>query len=359
METEVEQVEAKHIFIDIVNYTHNRSIEAQSDIIKKLNDIVKEAVKKEEINEKQKIYIPTGDGMCISLINILKPFDIHIKLALSILEKLDYYNHGIEDEKRKFKIRIGINENIDNLIIDINGRENISGKGINFASRIEGLCDESQILVGDTVFDKLNQREAYMNSFKTYTTHVKHNIPLNVHQFINTNLNYLNNTIPKEFEIKEIKEIKETEEELTEFELCYLSICHIYSNFIEDYYKKSSHSTRKESLHILMYYLTEDIIELRNNKKVSPSLRQKIKYNHNSLESFLLYLDDVHFWLLIDLSDFFIDKLQNISEYFDMHLNEYLFIHQNKKEKVKEIIFELEEKGYNLNPIKIYENLNI
>jgi hypothetical protein len=67
---EIETVEAKHIFIDIVNYTFNRSVEAQTDLIKYLNEIVLKSIEEEKIDNKQVIFIPTGDGMCITIINI-------------------------------------------------------------------------------------------------------------------------------------------------------------------------------------------------------------------------------------------------------------------------------------------------
>lgn len=44
-------IEAKHIFLDIVNYTHNRSIEAQTELISILNSIVKQSVRKNRIKK--------------------------------------------------------------------------------------------------------------------------------------------------------------------------------------------------------------------------------------------------------------------------------------------------------------------
>ena len=193
---EVKTIETKHIYIDIVNYTHNLSVEAQNDLISFLNAFVKQALEKNNINPDNKIYIPTGDGMCISLINMSIPYDIHIKISLDILKKIQTHNDSQKDEMRKFYVRIGINENIDNLIIDINGHQNVSGSGINNASRIEGLCDPMQILVGNSVYEKLVQREKYMNSFQNYSAEVKHGLLLEVHQFKNMKLTYLNNEIP-------------------------------------------------------------------------------------------------------------------------------------------------------------------
>ena len=165
--SEVLTVEAKHIFLDIVSYTLKRSVEAQSEIIGSLNEIVKTVIASHEVSEEHCIYIPTGDGMCISLINVFKPYDVHLQIALSILGKLQEYNESQKSEPRRFQLRIGINENTDNLITDINGAQNISGAGINLASRIEGLASQSQILVGNSVYEKLVQREEHMGAFKT------------------------------------------------------------------------------------------------------------------------------------------------------------------------------------------------
>lgn len=193
-------VNTTHIFIDIVKYTHNRSVEAQFDIIQKLNEIVQEsiekAVNKKTIKNKNKIYIPTGDGMCISIINTNKKFDFQLDIAQDILKRIYKYNETINDITRQFKVRIGINENIDNYHKDINGNKNFSGTGINMASRLEGLADESQILVGNSIYDKLHVREKYKDSFVPYITLIKHNEELKLFQYKNKDLKYLNNKIP-------------------------------------------------------------------------------------------------------------------------------------------------------------------
>ena len=77
---------------------------------------------------------------------------------------------------RKFHVRIGINENVDNLIIDINGKLNVAGSGINMSQRIMSCCDGGQILISQTVYEFLSAREEYMNLFKVYPATGKHNV---------------------------------------------------------------------------------------------------------------------------------------------------------------------------------------
>lgn len=193
-------ISTTHIFIDIVSYTHKRSVEAQFDIIQTLNQIVKKvidkSIKKKSIKKNSIVYIPTGDGMCISIMKTGKKLDFQIEIALDILKRIEKYNKTIKDKMRKFKIRIGINQNTDNFHKDINGRQNFSGTGINMASRLEGLADESQILVGNSIFDKLHVREKYKKSFIPYVAIIKHNEELKLFQYINKKLTYLNNSIP-------------------------------------------------------------------------------------------------------------------------------------------------------------------
>src|SRR5690348_680441 len=85
-------IPAKYIFLDVVGFSRNRSVEAQTDIVHKLNDIVKNAVVSQNAPEEKLIYLPTGDGICVALLNIEDPFDIHLQIALRILQTLHEYN---------------------------------------------------------------------------------------------------------------------------------------------------------------------------------------------------------------------------------------------------------------------------
>jgi hypothetical protein len=109
---EVETVAAKYVFLDIVGYTQNRSVEAQSDLVEALNSIVQQAVASNEVKDANLILLPTGDGMCISLLNLDNPYDLHIQLAREILRLLQEYNKKTDDAMRKFEIRVGINANL-------------------------------------------------------------------------------------------------------------------------------------------------------------------------------------------------------------------------------------------------------
>lgn len=185
-------VTGKYIFLDIVGYSYQRTVEAQTDIIDAMNNAVRKAIASLEIAKDRRVLIPTGDGVCVALLDVKDPFDIHLQLALKILELVDKYNQSQKDKMRQFQLRIGVNENIDNLITDINGNKNVAGAGITEAQRIMDQGSGGNILVGRTVFEQLRQRENYMTKFRKYPAVIKHNVKLDVYQFVDFSIKYLN-----------------------------------------------------------------------------------------------------------------------------------------------------------------------
>jgi class 3 adenylate cyclase len=182
---EADTTPAKYVFLDVVGFTNRRSVEAQADIVGILNSIVSSCLTKHGIPDNERILLPTGDGICIALLNIENPYDIHIQLALSILEILDGHNTTSDvDDMRRFEVRIGISANTDNLVTDINGKQNMAGAGINEAQRVMGNADGGQILVSQTVYSTLRDREKYMWAFDQYAARIKHGSQLTMYQLI-------------------------------------------------------------------------------------------------------------------------------------------------------------------------------
>lgn len=192
-------IPAKYIFLDVVRFTHKRSVEAQSDIVHVLNGIVKSAVVSSGIPFDKIIFLPTGDGICIALLNIESPYDVHLHIALNIIKGVQEYSDATEDSMRKFQVRIGLSANTDNLITDINESRNMAGAGINMASRVMSMADGNQILVGETVYDTLRYREKYMSAFRGYEAEVKHHVRIKVYQFIAEGHIGLNINTPEAF----------------------------------------------------------------------------------------------------------------------------------------------------------------
>lgn len=250
---------AKYIFLDVVRFS-KRSAEAQSDIVNKLNSIVRHSLKSYEVSDEDCILIPTGDGMCIAIISPNLPYDVHMQIALNILESVETYNKEAEDSTRKFQVRIGINQNTDILVTDINNRPNVAGAGINMAARIMDQADGNQILVSQSVFDELQPSEKYMDKFRRYNASGKHSIAFTVHQYIDDNHIGLNVNPPATFVKPQV-----AEKQLTPIAAHYFAQAIKHRQELLQLKKDSGY--RDDAAIILLWFLAEDSFELSNRKE--------------------------------------------------------------------------------------------
>jgi class 3 adenylate cyclase len=294
-------VQAQYVFLDIVGYSYKRSVEAQVEIIGKLNSITEDAVKNLGIQTDNLVYLPTGDGMCIALLGINEPYDIHIQLALVILHNLQTWNDCTTDEMRKFKIRIGINSNRDNLVVDINGKRNIAGAGINMAQRIMSMADGNQIMVGDSDFEILRHREKYMNGFTDFTATVKHGFQILVHQLSQKGYRGLDVATPIKFAPKKKAELK-----LTQIAAHYFGHCIKNEAFILEQQGKSQ---TQYSCIVLMYLhaMTSDDLEFAKKTFDTGSIWYPGRGNL-TLQEQLDYLDTLEFRIVCELATFIYEK---------------------------------------------------
>ena len=104
-----ETANVKCVFVDVVGFTENRSVEAQSDVVARLNDVIMQAIQSCKLDEKNLILIPTGDGVAVAIIDS-QVFDIDLQLCVAVLQRLEDSNKSVSDDMRKFALRIGVNE---------------------------------------------------------------------------------------------------------------------------------------------------------------------------------------------------------------------------------------------------------
>src|SRR5580698_400087 len=88
---------AESIFLDVVGYSKRRT-DSQTAIIKALNRIVKDSIRPRRLRSDQRIFIPTGDGMCIALLNRAEPYDLQMQIALEILKGVKKHNSRAVDD---------------------------------------------------------------------------------------------------------------------------------------------------------------------------------------------------------------------------------------------------------------------
>ncbi len=174
-----------YVFLDVVDFS-KRSVEAQTDIVKGLNKIVKRSVGAFDISRSDVIYLPTGDGICICLLELRQRIEIPVRLAAEILRRIHEHNltEVAGDVTRHFQVRIGVNENNDHIVTDVNRRKNLAGAGINMAQRVMSLADGNQILVSQVVQDKLQPRKQFENAFREFEGVIKHGKKIRVFQFL-------------------------------------------------------------------------------------------------------------------------------------------------------------------------------
>jgi class 3 adenylate cyclase len=178
----------RYVYIDIVDFTRERSVEAQSEIITALGQLVNQAIGQLLSEPRNVLFLPTGDGLCICLINLIQPFDLDIQIALAVLQQLHQRNQKVSDPSRRFAVRIGINENQDNLITDIRGSVNVVGLGINMAQRVMSVAGPSRLLLGPAVAQRLQQRELYRHWLRPVQAIIKHGEKLRCHEYFNPSL---------------------------------------------------------------------------------------------------------------------------------------------------------------------------
>jgi len=161
MAAEIKQdvaLEIAHVlFIDIVAYS-KMTTDDQRAAVEKLNQIVQatDEFQKAE-SEKKLLKLATGDGM--ALIFYHSPED-PVECALEI-------SRAIKDQHSNLRLRMGIHSGPVSGVVDVNGRANVAGAGINMAQRVMDCGEAGHILLSKRVAEDLEQ-------FKHWRPHLYH-----------------------------------------------------------------------------------------------------------------------------------------------------------------------------------------
>src|SRR5438552_8850389 len=161
MAAEIKQeiaLEIAHVlFIDIVAYS-KMTTDDQRATIDKLNQVVQstDEFRKAE-SEKRLLKIASGDGM--ALIFYHSPED-PVECALEV-------SRALREQHPELRLRMGVHSGPVNGVVDVNGRANVAGAGINIAQRVMDCGDAGHILVSKRVAEDLEQ-------FKHWRPHLYH-----------------------------------------------------------------------------------------------------------------------------------------------------------------------------------------
>jgi TolB-like protein/class 3 adenylate cyclase/Flp pilus assembly protein TadD len=150
MATEIKkeiELEVAHVlFTDIVGYS-TLPINKQRALIERLNEIVRSTGEFQAAETAGRlIKIPTGDG--ITLVFYQNP-EAPVECALEISRALKKYP--------ELQLRMGVHSGPVSGVIDVTGKANVAGAGINMAQRVMDCGDAGHILLSKHVAEDLEQ----------------------------------------------------------------------------------------------------------------------------------------------------------------------------------------------------------
>jgi class 3 adenylate cyclase len=217
------------VYIDIVKYSLRKSV-MQQKVINAFNGALQEScdyIAREFATDAQKrnlnfandiIRIPTGDGAAIAF-----PFEgfhtMHLHFAVQFLRSTVaargnndctiFDTQGWCNCHDFFDVRIGISEGRGIIFKDINGNYNVAGNPINLASRVMGLADNQQLIVTETAYKNIidmTEDTELEGKFKLHgPMPLKHDVTIDVCQYIGAGENFISTSVPKKIEINKMR----------------------------------------------------------------------------------------------------------------------------------------------------------
>jgi TolB-like protein/class 3 adenylate cyclase/Tfp pilus assembly protein PilF len=143
---EIELEIAYVLFVDIVGYSKLVTTE-QRRLLELLNQIVRESEHFRSAEAKHRLLtVPTGDGMALVFYNTpAAPVECALEIST------------VASEHPELQLRMGIHSGPVSGVIDVSGRSNIAGAGINIAQRVMDCGDAGHILVSKHMAEDLEQ----------------------------------------------------------------------------------------------------------------------------------------------------------------------------------------------------------
>jgi TolB-like protein/Flp pilus assembly protein TadD len=144
-------LEIAHVlFIDIVGYS-KLSINEQHALVEELNDVVRVSDQLQRAEAASRLLkIATGDGM--ALVFYTSP-EAPAHCAVEISRALK--------EHPRLLVRMGIHSGPVSGVVDVNGRPNLAGTGLNMAQRVMACGDAGHILVSKHVAEDLEEYDQW------------------------------------------------------------------------------------------------------------------------------------------------------------------------------------------------------
>src|SRR5439155_9934506 len=138
------------LFTDVVGYSRLPSDE-QPGLIQQLRQAVRNSIEYNRAHDNHSlICLPTGDGMALVFFDsdVCAPVRAAVEISLALRN-----GKGVT-------VRMGLHTGLVYRVPDINGAENVSGAGINFAQRVMDCGDAGHILMSQVHASFLCEFEA-------------------------------------------------------------------------------------------------------------------------------------------------------------------------------------------------------
>src|SRR6476469_1530100 len=182
-------LEIAHVlFIDIVGYS-KLSINDQSAAVEELNQVVRVSDQLQRAEAADRLLkIATGDGM--ALVFYTSP-EAPAHCAVEISRALK--------EHPRLHVRMGIHSGPVSGVVDVNGRPNLAGAGLNTAQRVMSCGDAGHILLSKHVAEDLEEYDRWRPLLHDLgTCEVKHGVRIGVTNLYSDELG--NPQLPKKFQ---------------------------------------------------------------------------------------------------------------------------------------------------------------
>jgi anti-anti-sigma factor len=179
----------KILFCDVIGYSKRSPID-QYAIQMLLNRAVGQIIRQLDTPlDERLIALPTGDGMVLNF--LAADPDIHLRAALILLEQVANGAEGLA-----IGLRVGLNTDVDRWTIDINGKRNVVGRGINAAQRVMNLGGHAQVMMNDhlrtafAIYPHYLDKIIHIGRFR-----VKHDEELDIAQFVDPNCSFVSSQL--------------------------------------------------------------------------------------------------------------------------------------------------------------------
>jgi TolB-like protein/class 3 adenylate cyclase len=191
------ELEIVHVlFIDIVGYTRLLTNE-QHALVEQLSQVVRSSDEFQRAEAADRlIKIPTGDGMALIF---YKSPEQPVECALEI--------HRALKTHPAMQVRMGVHSGPVSAVIDVNGRANAAGIGINIAQRVMDCGDAGHILLSKRVAEDLAQYGQWQPQLHDLgEVEVKHGVRVHVFNLYNKELG--NPEVPEK--LRQVKSKKQS-----------------------------------------------------------------------------------------------------------------------------------------------------